>query len=86
MLHIHLKVIKHTIRLAYISLDPFDGAKRSCNIFFFFSVMLHIKLRGKGPRTPCKQILCSFTHLLVTRSDSRNEIVLAPKTCLKMLD
>ena len=32
------------------------------DIFFLKVVMLHIKLKGMGHRTPCNYMLCPYTH------------------------
>ena len=43
------------------TIDPWGGVKRS---FFSESSHVHIKLMGMKHRTPCKQMLCPFTHPL----------------------
>ena len=58
MLHIELKGNMVANNLPVTTLDSAGGVKT----FFLKVVILHIKLKGMEHRTPCKQIVCPYTH------------------------
>ena len=62
MLHIRLKGITNAATWSQIFYPLALGW--GPKVFFFFSQSshVHIKLMGMKHRTPCKQILCPFTH------------------------
>ena len=65
MLHIKLKKIAHASNMVtnvnpYTTPDPGGGVNRS-KVYFFSTVMLHIKLKGMTNAVTCKQIFCLLT-------------------------